>query len=231
MKIEKYKIIEGCRTCGEKDLSEVISMGVHPLANSLKSDLDQIEKKIPLTLVFCPTCSLVQIKETVDKEILFKSYVWVTGTSKGAVKFSQEFHKSSTKQIKNKNLFVIEVASNDGTFLEPFKRAGHKVLGVDPAENIAHIANSNGIPTISEFFELETAKSIVTKHGQADLVFARNVVPHVDNLHEVIAGIECCLKHNGVGAIEFHHTQSIFDENQYDSIYHEHLSYFSPFHQ
>ncbi len=222
-----YTEIESCRACGAEDLATIISLGEHPLANSLKVDPDQEEEKFPLTLMFCSTCCLVQLRETVPKEVLFKSYVWVTGTSKTARDFREEFYKSTTKYFENKNLFVVEVASNDGTFLEPFKKGGHKVLGVDPAENIAQIANSNGIQTISEFFGLKAADSIVDDYGQADCVIARNVVPHSEELHEVIAGIERCLKNDGVGAIEFHYTQAILDGVQYDSIYHEHLSYFS----
>ena len=179
--------------------------------------------------MFCATCSLVQLEETVSKEILFKSYVWVTGTSKTAREFSEKFYKSIVKYFNGGKLFAIEVASNDGTFLKPFKQAGHNVLGVDPAENIVRIANDDGINTLGEFFGLEVASSIVSKYGQADCVFARNVVPHSEELHEVISGIRCCLNNNGVGAIEFHYTQAILDGNQYDSIYHEHLSYFSLF--
>jgi SAM-dependent methyltransferase len=197
------------------------------LANSLKSDLNQIEGKFPLTLVFCSVCSLVQLKETVSKEILFKSYVWVTGTSKTAREFSEEFYKYLEKYFFQEKIFAIEIASNDGTFLKPFKKRGHKVLGVDPAENIAKIANENEIPTINEFFDSSIANSLVNEYGEADCVFARNVVPHSEDLHGVIAGIKNCLKPNGIGAIEFHYTQSILDETQYDSIYHEHLSYFS----
>jgi len=197
------------------------------LANSLKSNLDQIEEKFPLTLVFCSMCSLVQIRETVSKEILFKRYVWVTGTSKTAREFSEEFYMYIAKFFTSEKFFAIEIASNDGTFLKPFKQAGHKVLGVDPAENIAKIANDIGIHTINKFFDSNTANSLVDEYGEADCVFARNVVPHTEDLHGVIAGMGRCLKSNGVGAIEFHYTQSILDETQYDSIYHEHLSYFS----
>jgi hypothetical protein len=197
------------------------------LANSLKSKEDQVEEKFPLTLVFCSICSLAQIKETVSKEKLFKSYVWVTGTSTTAIEFSEEFYKYLEKYFSKKNIFAIEVASNDGTFLKPFQQSGHKVLGVDPAENIAKIAKDNGIHTITEFFNTKIANSLVEEYGEADCVFARNVVPHSEDLHGVIAGMKKCLNKNGVGAIEFHYTQSILDETQYDSIYHEHLSYFS----
>lgn len=202
-------------------------MGKHPLANSLRTNLDQTEEKYPLTLVLCSVCSLVQITETVSKEVLFKNYVWVTGTSETTRNFSEKFYESAIKHFTKGSLFTIEIASNDGTFLKPFQRSGHKVLGVDPAENIAHIANNDGIYTISKFFGLDVAASIVSDYGQANCVIARNVVPHSDELHEVIAGIKLCLKNNGVGIVEFHYARSILDELQYDSIYHEHLSYFS----
>jgi hypothetical protein len=124
-------------------------------------------------------------------------------------------------------LFIVEVASNDGTFLRRFKDAGHRVLGVDPAKNITQIANETGIPTVEAFFGLETAKKIVKQHGAANCVFARNVIPHVENVHDVISGMVHCLEENGTGSIEFHYSQIVLDGLHYDSIYHEHLCYHS----
>jgi hypothetical protein len=124
-------------------------------------------------------------------------------------------------------MFALEVASNDGTFLQRFRERGHAVLGVDPAQNIAEMARNLGIPTIADFFGLAVARKIVAEHGRADVVFARNVVSHVANAKDVVAGMAHCLSDDGTGAIEFHCANAILEGLQYDSIYHEHLFYHS----
>ena len=175
----------------------------------------------------CKKCSVIQLTETIDAKLLFSRYVWVTGTSKVANQYSQIFFNRSKKYLKSKKDFIVEIASNDGTFLKPFKENGFKVLGVDPASNIAEIANRQGIKTIPNFFGLQSSKEIVEKEGYANLIFARNVIPHVENIKDVINGISNLLSENGVGIIEFHRADIILDELHYDSIYHEHLFYFS----
>lgn len=220
--------IERCRVCNSKDLNFILFLGNQPLANALKNTFDQHEEKYSLTLIFCSNCSLVQIKETVDKESLFKKYFWVTGTSSTAQRFAQDFY-NYTQHIKKlqKNDIVIEIASNDGTFLKPFIENNLKAIGVDPAKNIADIANMNGIKTINAFWNKETANNIVSEYGKAKLIFARNVIPHASELHEVISSINLCLADDGLGIIEFHYAGNILEQLQYDSIYHEHLCYFS----
>lgn len=124
-------------------------------------------------------------------------------------------------------MFAVEIASNDGTFLERFRENGHRVLGVDPAQNLARTAEAVGIPTLAQFFGLEIAHQVVRQHGQADAVMARNVMPHVPDPNDVVAGIAHLLKHHGVGAIEFHWIERILCELHYDSVYHEHFFYHS----
>jgi hypothetical protein len=184
---------------------------------------------IPLRVKRCDNCAAVQLAETVNPEFLFSKYVWVTGTSPTTRNYSNIFYGEAMRRInpKNKKLFVVEIASNDGTFLRPFKNGGHKILGIDPAKNIAKEANKNGITTSAEFFGLPVAKKIVSKNGNADFVFARNVIPHVENVHDVIAGMAECLSPDGMGVIEFHYSKVILDELHYDSIYHEHYLYHS----
>jgi C-methyltransferase C-terminal domain/Methyltransferase domain len=126
-----------------------------------------------------------------------------------------------------KKLAVLEVASNDGTFLQRIREFGHDVLGVDPAENVAAMAQADGIATIADFFGIDAARRIVAERGPFDVVFARNVVPHVADVHDVVAGMAHCLSDSGTGAIEFHRADVILQELQYDSIYHEHLVYHS----
>ena len=222
-----FKTIIECRICGSSKISQIFDLGMQPPANSLRSIADKALPVIPLSICYCDNCTIVQLQETVKPQYLFKNYVWVTGTSKTAINYSSLFYKESLRRCEEGPLFVLEVASNDGTFLEQYKNNGHKVLGIDPAENIARIANDKGIPTLAEFFGRNLAEEIVTTYGKADFIFARNVIPHVENIHDVLSGMSHCLNDRGVGAIEFHYAKDIIDGLQYDSIYHEHLFYFA----
>ena len=225
---KKYEIITRCRI-SKSELIDVLHLGEQPLANSLKNNQKNSEEKFPLSISFCEESSLLQLNETVDKEVLFDHYVWVTGTSKTTQRYANAF---ADRLISNLDLkqedFIIEIASNDGTFLNPFLTKGYNnVLGVDPAKNIAEIANRNGINTLQEFWSSSLANQIVADSGQAKVLFARNVIPHVSELLDVMKGIEFVLRDDGVGIIEFHDAGKILKELHYDSIYHEHLCYFS----
>ena len=223
-----HKAISACRICNQEEISVILDLGEQPPANSLREDLDESVPAIPLILVRCSNCGTVQLSETVAPEYLFRDYVWVTGTSATAHGYSDLFCEEMLKRCdKKKSSFIMEVASNDGTFLQRFKDEGCKILGVDPAENIARIANERGVTTLSEFFGLNVAESVVEDQGKADCIYARNVIPHVENVHDVISGMAKCLQTDGTGAIEFHYARVILDELHYDSIYHEHLYYFS----
>ena len=227
MKSPLYKTIKECRICGSAQIATFLELGVQPPANSLRSNLSEELPLVSLSLCRCPECTTVQLTETVDPNHLFRHYFWVTGTSSTAKEYAAFFFKEAAKRIDRKNGFVVEIASNDGTFLKLFKDNGFTVLGVDPAENIAKIAIEKGIPTEVDFFGAEQAKKIVPRKGKADFIFARNVIPHVANVHDVIEGVKACLNDGGVGAIEFHYAGEIIKGLQYDSIYHEHLFYFS----
>lgn len=223
-----FEAIKKCRVCGSIDIADVLDLGMQPLANSLKQKADGQEEKYPLTLAFCQNCSLVQLKETIKKEILFDSYVWVTGTSATAKSYAKTFCERavSISGVKKGDL-VVEIASNDGTFLKPFHSQGFSVIGIEPAKNIAEMARQSGIRTFDTYWNLESAERVVSDFGHARVVFARNVIPHVSDLHGVIHGIASCLDSEGVGIIEFHYSGIILEELHYDSIYHEHLCYFS----
>ena len=178
-----------------------------------------------MVLAFCKNCKLVQLTEYPTKKYLFSKYFWVTGTSKAANSFAKIFFKKLSKSLK-KSSNVLEIASNDGTFLNEFKKNNHNILGIDPAKNIAKIANLKGITTIATFFNYK--KSIeIKKKFKPDLIFARNVIPHVSNLKSVVRGISNLCKDNTKVAIEFHYAGNIYKELQYDSIYHEHIYYFT----
>ena len=224
-----YKSIKKCRISNSSNLINILHLGDQPLANSLKDIQSGNEIKYPLSISFCEESSLLQLNETINKEILFNLYVWVTGTSAIARNYANIFSKRVIEiGDLNKEDLVVEIASNDGTFLKPFLNKGYSnVIGVDPAKNVADTANQQGIRTLPDFWSLSLAEEIVSTHGNARVVIARNVIPHVSELLDVIAGIELILKKDGVGVIEFHDAGKILMELHYDSIYHEHLYYFS----
>jgi SAM-dependent methyltransferase len=219
--------IDRCRLCQSPALETLLDLGCQPPANSLRTTLSAELPKVPLVLCRCRTCGVAQLTDTIAPEFLFKSYVWVTGTSRGAQSYSQSFCDELFKRAGHGARSAIEVASNDGTFLKPFAARGLRVLGIDPAHNISERATASGIPTIAEFFGKDCASTIVATHGKADIVFARNVLPHVPQPGDVVAGIAACLAEDGVGAIEFHRADIIVRELQYDSIYHEHFFYYT----
>jgi hypothetical protein len=220
--------IKACRICGGSSIKTFFDLGSQPLANSLLKSPDEEEKFYPLSLSWCEDCCLVQLNETVDPKELFSTYVWVTGTSKTANEFADKFYKEFVGRAGgSKEEYVLEIASNDGTFLKPFLRDGWKVLGVDPAKNIADTANKEGIPTECVFFGKEAAEELLEKRGPARLVFARNVLPHVANTHDFVDGLSVVLSDDGVLAVECHYAKIILEGLHYDSIYHEHLCYFT----
>jgi SAM-dependent methyltransferase len=219
--------IDRCRLCGGKELVDILELGAQPPANSLRREKTQLLEKIPLTITYCRACTAVQLTETVSPDAMFKDYFWVTGTSQTAVDYARQFCEGVALRNSVQTLSVVEIASNDGTFLREFQRRGHRVLGIDPARNLAISAEAAGVPTIPEFFGLSLAKRVLTEHGPADVVIARNVIPHVPDPNDVIAGIAELLNDKGIGAIEFHWVAKILDELHYDSIYHEHYFYHS----
>jgi SAM-dependent methyltransferase len=222
-----FEKIENCRICKSNDIETFMDLTDQPPANSLRKHLNEELQNVPLELVYCSNCSTVQLSATVDPKYLFSHYVWVTGTSKTAHEYSKFFSNNVLARSKVEKPFVVEIASNDGTFLKNFATKGCQILGIDPAKNIAEMATQAGIPTMAEFFNLYTAQLVKEKHGNADIVFARNVIPHVKEVHSIIEGIADLLKEDGLGVIEFHYSQIILDELHYDSVYHEHLFFYS----
>lgn len=221
--------ISSCRICNSAKLVEFLDLGDQPPANSLRKDRGEVLPSVPLKLVFCEDCSTVQLSDTVDPGYLFDHYIWVTGTSATAVEYSDTFCKRVMSHLAptRKAPFVVEVASNDGTFLKRFQDAGCDVQGVDPARNIVAIAESRGVPTQASFFDLRVARELRAGRGEASVVIARNVIPHVKEVHSIIEGMADLIGDHGIGVIEFHYAGKILEELHYDSVYHEHLFYFS----
>jgi SAM-dependent methyltransferase len=219
--------LKSCRLCDSTEIEIVLDLGEQPPANSLRQQKEEVLQNVPLVLCRCKKCGTIQLTETVSPDYLFSHYVWVTGTSQGAHDYSHVFCERLASRCSPGPLSVVEVASNDGTFLKAFQERGDTVLGVDPAKNIAAMATEAGVPTLADFFGLKVARQVVQEHGSADAVFARNVIPHVADANDVVAGMAHCLKEEGVGAIEFHRADTILAELHYDSVYHEHLFYHS----
>lgn len=220
--------IKECRLCLSDKLHDVLDLGDQPPANSLRKNLNEEElPTAPLKLVQCEDCSTVQLTATVDPKYLFSEYVWVTATSKTAQDYSEFYSTEVLKRTNVKNSFIVEVASNDGTFLAKFKNKGCKVLGVDPAKNIATKASADGIPTLAEFFDENISQKILKEHSRPNVVMARNVIPHVKEIHSIAKGMSDLVDADGSVIVEFHYADIIAKELHYDSIYHEHLFYFS----
>ena len=219
-----------CRACGEEDVIPLLSLGSTPLANSLLTpeQLDEPETVYPLDLVFSPTSALVQITETVPPEVLFRDYLYFSSFSDTMLKHAEAI---VTRLIAERHLgsasLVAEVASNDGYLLQYYHRAGVPVLGIEPATNIARVAEERGIRTRNDFFGVELAQTLRLEGLQADVVHANNVLAHVADLNGVIAGFRTLLKDSGVAVIEVPYVKDMIDHCEFDTIYHEHLCYFS----
>ena len=223
-----------CRICDSGSLSDVLDLGAQPPANSLRYPSEPAPAPVPLRLVQCLCCQTAQITATVRPQELFGNYLWVTGTSAAARRYSGMFVDWVEKAVSGLGgtttvapRFVVEVASNDGTFLRRFQDRGWQVLGVEPAGNIAREAVAAGVFTVSEFFTADVADDLMRKHGCADVVVARNVVPHVADIHSLLEGLTIVSGDSGVVVIEAHAAEVILSDLHYDSIYHEHLFYFS----
>jgi len=190
--------------------------------------LELPEPAWPLDLAWCEHCSLVQITETVPPETLFRDYAYFSSFSDTMVQHARAI---SERLVADRNLdsncLVAEVASNDGYLLQWYRDAGVPVLGIEPARNIAKVAVEKGIPTVSEFFGRELAQELANKGQQADVIHANNVLAHVPDLNGVIAGFAAMLKPGGVAVIEAPYLKDLIDHVEFDTIYHEHLCYFS----
>ena len=214
-----------CRGCNSTNLKSVISLGLSPLANNLLNSLEEKDELYPLEMVYCPKCHNCQLSYTVPAEKMFSHYLYVSSTAKS---FRDHFEQVAEKYIKEFNLnsdsLVIDIGSNDGIALKPLKDRDIRVLGVEPAKNIAEIAISNGIPTINNYFNAESIKNILDK---ADLITASNVFAHADGLDEIANAAFSILKPNGRFIIEVQYLLDTIKDLTFDNIYHEHVNYWS----
>jgi SAM-dependent methyltransferase len=220
-----------CRSCGEMELTTILSLGQTPLANALltSEQLDQPEETYPLDLVFCRRCALVQITETVPPEKLFREYLYFSSFSETMIRHARQIALQMVELRRlNEESLVIEIASNDGYLLQHYKEAGVPVLGIEPAVNIARVAGEErGIPTLCDFFGEALGQQLKDKGRLADIIHANNVLAHVADLNGFVRGIRLLLKDNGVAIIEAPYIKDMIDHCEFDTIYHEHLCYFS----
>ncbi len=221
---------EVCRSCGSKALSSFLSLGETPLANALlrEEDLARKELKFPLDVAFCSGCSLVQILETVPPEVMFSEYLYLSSFSTTMVEHARSLaERTILEERLGKESLVIEAASNDGYLLQWYAETGIPVLGIEPARNIAAIARGKGVETECAFFNSATATGLAKRGLLADVVHAHNVLAHVPDLNDFVAGFRAVLKPGGVAIIEVPYVVDLVDHLEFDTIYHEHLSYFS----
>jgi SAM-dependent methyltransferase len=217
-----------CRLCGGSHLSEVLSLAPTPPANAFvsKDQLSEIQPTFPLDIFFCEDCHHVQLLDVVDPAVLFENYVYVSGTSPVFVKHFDDYATFVIDRYAPAPAsLVFDIGSNDGTLLKAFKKAGHKVLGVDPAKDIAAKATSEGIETITGFFGADMAQDIRTRHEPASIITANNVFAHIDDLGGVLDGVGTLLADDGVFVFEVSYLVDVFEDTLFDTIYHEHLAY------
>lgn len=219
-----------CRFCNEKLEYTFLDLGETPLANSylpLDADWTQ-EKHYPLHVRVCGSCYLVQAESVVPPEQIFSRYAYFSSYSSSWLEHARAFTHSMVERFQlNRQSRVVEIASNDGYLLRHFVELGIPCLGIEPAENVAQAAIAIGVPTKVQFFGLGTAKTLLSRDGYADLIIANNVLAHVPELNDFIAGLAELLAVNGVLSVEFPHLLKLIQQTQFDTIYHEHYCYFS----
>lgn len=220
-----------CRACGRKGLNPILNLGIMPLADGLltPTQLAIQEPHYPLELAFCETCSLVQIITTVQPEVLFgEDYPYYSSFCNELLQHSRE---NALDLIQRRNLtadsFVVEVASNDGYLLKNFVEKGIPVLGIDPAPGPAKAAQEIGVPTMVDFFGVDLARRLTEQGQSADVIIANNVFAHVADTNGFVSGLAQLLKPTGVAVIEVPYVRRLIDNCEFDTIYHEHLCYFS----
>ena len=227
---ENYTLEQKCRICSSTNLTMILDLGEQPPANSFidKNELNSSESKFPLRLFWCTDCYLVQLLDIVDKEYLFKNYFYMTSASKPIVDhFKKYAHNVFEEFLKEKtNPFVVEIGSNDGSLLSEFKKLGTQILGIEPATNLSNLANQSNITTKNTFFSSQVCKEII-KSRNATAVVANNVIAHVEDLQDLMHGIQILLDKNGVFIFEVPYLVDLIKKLEFDTIYHEHLSYFS----
>lgn len=219
-----------CRFCDAPVKDSFCDLGKSPLSNSYlkKEDLTKKEPFYPLHAYVCQHCYLVQLEEFQTPDQIFSDYSYFSSYSQSWLRHAEKYVEAMVQRFGyNASSQVIEIASNDGYLLQYFKKRGVPVLGIEPAANVAAVAQAAGIPTSVKFFGVNTAKELLKEGKQADLLLGNNVLAHVPHINDFVAGMKIALKSQGVITMEFPHLLRLIQENQFDTIYHEHFSYLS----
>lgn len=219
-----------CRFCGTPLKQTFVDLGRSPLANSFlsKDGLSRGETTYPLHAYVCDDCLLVQLQEFERAENIFSDYLYFSSYSELWLNHCRRYAEAMTKRYSlSGNSLVVEIASNDGYLLQYFKERGVGILGIEPAANVAEVAQAKGIATEVAFFGVETARRLAAAGKAPDLMAANNVLAHVPNINDFVGGFKILLKPNGTATFEFPHLLNLISERQFDTIYHEHFSYLS----
>ena len=219
-----------CRFCGSGQTQTFVDLGLSPLCETYPSlaDLNHGEVYYPLHVYVCEECFLVQLEEYERAENIFSDYAYFSSYSDSWLKHCENYCGLMKQRFGlNENSFVVEVASNDGYLLQYFVKQNVPVLGIEPAANVAKVAVEKGVPTLVRFFGTELAKELVGQGKQADLILGNNVLAQVPDLNDFVEGLQIMLKPHGVLTLEFPHLLRLIEHNEFDTIYHEHFSYFS----
>jgi SAM-dependent methyltransferase len=222
--------LPSCRFCGSSLKNTFVNLGMSPLSNAylLPEQLNQMEPFYPLHARVCDHCFLVQLEQFECPEKIFGEYAYFSSYSESWLNHAHEYAERMTERfLLDQGSLVLEVASNDGYLLQYFKAKGIRVLGVEPARNVAQEAEKKGIPTLAKFFGTDAARELEAAGKQADLIVCNNVLAHVPDLKDFVAGLKLVLKPCGIITVEIPHLLRLIEGNQFDTIYHEHFSYFS----
>ncbi|HTR60603.1 MAG TPA: class I SAM-dependent methyltransferase [Candidatus Binataceae bacterium] len=222
--------IESCQVCGSEAVENVLFLGYMPPVNQMRTigELPHEQPSYPTTLLYCSRCELVQLGLCVDQAIIFPpGYPYTSGTTRILREnFAALYAESNSLLGLKREDLIIDIGSNDGTLLSNFKSGSHRVLGIEPTD-VGRIAESRGIPTVQRYFNLETAREVRAKHGAARLVTMANCFAHIEDVHAIADGILTLLDDKGVFVSESHYLIGLLDRLQYDTVYHEHLRYYS----
>src|SRR5580700_6783889 len=222
--------VTGCRACGGRLAVTMADLGLQPPSNAFLASLTDatLEKRYPLRAKVCESCKLVQVDYDVAPEELFGNYVYFSSYSDEWLAHAQAYCDMARRRFSlNETSLVVELASNDGYLLKNFLRLGIPVLGIDPSDTVAAAAAKIGVPTLVEFFGQKLAGELARQGRQADLIIGNNVLAHVPQLNDFVAGVATLLRPNGNVTIEFPHLLELIEQVEFDTIYHEHFSYFS----
>ena len=222
--------IECCQVCGHAELDDVLSLGYMPPVNQMVP-IGQVPRQqpwFPTNLLHCRKCELVQLGTVVDPAIIFPpEYPYTSGMTKLLRDNFADLHRESAALLGlGSDDLVIDIGSNDGTLISNFQKGGHRILGIEPTD-VSDIANSRGIPTIKRYFGADVAREVKQTHGAASVVTAANCFAHIEDVHSIVEGIVEMLTPNGVFISESHYLIPLLDTLQYDTVYHEHLRYYS----